>query len=191
MPHKTRKLRARPRAGRKPYAILKSKEMKMRLDARTGTLILSAVAMLLIIFIAAFALKSTPATAPSGSTGPTGPTSNPPVAAVYAPQGQVVAGFPKEFILDTAARVANSYSLNYSSGNGQYTAVWMSSSTVASIFSQYKTYLTANGWTIPKNGAVSGKYGAGIFANKTSSTVNISIVPQGKGSQATISYLSK
>lgn len=113
----------------------------------------------------------------------------------YAPQGQLIPGFPKELILDSAARVGNSYSINYSASGNQYTAAWNSSSSVAALFNQYKTYLPANGWVVPAGSARSGKYGASLFATNANpaSVVNISIVPaaSGNGAQVTISYVAK
>src|SRR5690242_1695453 len=79
------------------FGIIKAKKMKMHLDTKTGALIIAAVAILVIIFVVAFAFKSNK---PASNTGP---GANVPVTPVYAPQGQVVAGFPTELILDNAA----------------------------------------------------------------------------------------
>ena len=108
----------------------------------------------------------------------------------YAPQGQVVAGFPKQLILDPAAAVSNSYSINYTATTNQYTAQWNSSSAMNDLYVSYKQYLTANGWTITSDNA---KYSGsrGLYARNASSDVSVVVIAQGNGSQVTVTYLAK
>jgi len=123
---------------------------------------------------------------------------------VHAPTGQVIEGFPKGLILGTApssgtvtdffAGITNSYSINYSSSTNQYTAEWISSSTLAALYAQYRAYLADNGWTITNHADTAViKF---IYAtNASSSIVNIVITPQekgapSKGSKVIASYVS-
>ncbi len=118
---------------------------------------------------------------PASSGGP---------APVFAPQGQLVPQFPKSLILDSNAAISGSYSINYSSSTNQYTAEYDSSSTMASLYAQYKQYLPANGWAITNNIT---KYSSsrGLYASNASSDVSVAIVSQVNGSRAIITYLIK
>jgi len=116
---------------------------------------------------------------------PTGPV------AVHAPTGQLIPGFPPSLILDPAAQVNNSYSINYSTSTNQYTAEWVSSSTPAALYAKYQSYTAANGWTVTNQA----NYPTlkGIYATSASGTaaMNVIITSQGKGSQVTISYVAQ
>lgn len=161
----------------------------MKFDAKNGALIVLAV--LVVAFLAAYAvLRSQP---PQGggqnqAARPAPVPSGPPPS--YAPKGQLVPGFPKELILDAAAQVSNSYSINYSASLNQYTAQWNSSSSMAALYAGYKAYLPKNGWQIvnQNTGNVSWR---GIYATNGTHDVNVAIVQQGKGSRATVSYVQK
>jgi hypothetical protein len=115
---------------------------------------------------------------------------------VHAPVGQVVAGFPQELILGVAtsgtegsvAGVTNSYSINYSSSTNQYTAEWNSSSTLVALYTQYQSYIAANGWTIINQADYPTL--KGIYAmNSSMAAVNIVIVSENAGSKVTVSYV--
>lgn len=163
---------------------MKPKKMKMHLDTKTGTLILAAVVILIVIFIAAFVFKSNPQ-----GGGPAGPTAaQVGVSPTYAPQGQLAAGFPTDLILDGKAKVSQSYSIDYAAAGNQYTASWDSVMSVQALFDAYKSYLPLHGWTIPDGVAQIGKYGASLYGEQSGATANISIVPKGKGSHVVISY---
>ena len=107
--------------------------------------------------------------------------------AVFAPKGTVTSGFPMQLILDKAAAVTNSYSINYSASGNQYTAQWNSSSSMTSLYNTYKQYLPANSWTITNDLT---KYAGlrGLYATNASSAVNIVITAQGKGAQVVVTY---
>jgi hypothetical protein len=111
--------------------------------------------------------------------------------AVHAPTGQLVPGFPQALILDDAAQVNNSYSINYSTSTNQYTAEWSSSSSLASLYAKYQNYAAVNGWTISN----SADYPTlkGIYATNASATaaMNVIMTPQDKGSEITISYVAQ
>ncbi len=114
---------------------------------------------------------------------PTGP------APVFAPQGQLTPNFPTALILDPQAEINSSYSINYDASTNQYTAEWNSSSSMASLYNNYKTYFGANGWTITNNIT---KYSSsrGLYASNASSDVAVGIVSLGNDSQVTISYIT-
>ncbi len=111
---------------------------------------------------------------------------------VYAPPGQLVASFPKQLILDNAAAVTNSYSVTHSSSSNQYTAQWNSSSSMDTLYSAYKQYFPANGWTII-NDVTQYANARAIYATNASSDVSVSIGSGGKedGSQVSLTYLSR
>lgn len=135
-------------------------------------------------------------------------------APVHAPEGQVVDGFPRQLILGTPtsttttsavasssmevffAGITNSYSINYSTSTNQYTAEWLSSSTPATLYKQYQSYIEKNGWTITNHNDLATF--KSIYATNASSGVNIVLVPQSKtststnkGSKVTVTYIGK
>lgn len=150
-------------------------------DKRAGNVwVWVGVAVVVIAVILFFVWKPTPSKAPSTTQA----------MPQYAPQGQVVSGFPQKLILGTSPTVNSSYSIGYASSTNQYTAQWTSSSSVASMFSQYKTYLAANGWTISNQASV--KSAATIYATDASSDVlNLAVTAQGSGSQMILSYVAR
>jgi len=160
----------------------------MKLDQKTGFLILGAVVVLALIIISYGYYTSLPGPVTTG--GQTAGQNPPGPAPTYAPQGQVVAGFPQKLILDPGATVSNSYSLSYSANNNQYTAVWNSSSSMASLYSTYKNYFQNNGWTIT-NDFVSIPTVRGIAGKSGTNVASVVITAQNKGSQVTISYLAQ
>ena len=158
----------------------------MKLDKKTGFLILGAIAVLALIIIFYGYFASLSPSLPSGG-GPSGSSTG--LTPTYAPQGQLVSGFPPALILDDAARVTNSYAISSSNAN-QYTAVWNSSSSVASLYAGYKNYFTANGWTVTNDSVAQlGQHSLG--AQNGSATVNILITTAGAGTQVIIGYLKR
>lgn len=109
---------------------------------------------------------------------------------VYAPQGQLVPQFPKNLILDSNAVISGSYSIGYASTTNQYTAQYNSSSTVTSLYNEYQSFLSQNGWTI--NGVIttSPSYDL-ISASQPNSQLQVLINEQSEGSQVVITYLLK
>jgi hypothetical protein len=110
---------------------------------------------------------------------------------VHATAGQLIPGFPRQLVLDSAATVSNSYSINYSASTNQYTAEWVLSSSLASLYVEYQSYAKANGWTISNHADLPTL--KGIYATNASSTaaMNVIITPQGKGSTVTVSYVAQ
>jgi hypothetical protein len=121
------------------------------------------------------------------------PGSQQPVAGptpVYAPQGQLTPGFPKELILDPQAQIGSSYSINYDPTTNQYTAQWVSSSSVGTLYNIYKTYFGKNGWTLTNSsGATSTSKIGAMYAATSSANVNVTMIAQGKGAKATVTYV--
>jgi hypothetical protein len=117
------------------------------------------------------------------------PVNTGPVA-VHAPVGQLVPGFPPSLILDSAAQVNNSYSINYSTSTNQYTAEWVSSSTIASLYAKYQAYAAANGWTITNSADYPTLKGLYATDASSSAAMNVIITTQGTGSKVTISYVA-
>jgi hypothetical protein len=156
--------------------------MKAHMDTKTGALIILAVAVIVGIVIYAFVQS------PGSSTPSTTPSPTPVAIATpsYAPQGQLAAGFPQSLILDSGANISASYTIAGSSQN-QYTAEWNSKSSMAAEYSAYKTYLTANGWTITNDNAGHVTFQA-LYASNASATVSVGVVAAASGSQVTVSY---
>ncbi len=120
---------------------------------------------------------------PKAPQAPTSPT------AVFAPQGQLTPNFPKELILDPQAQFTTSYSVNYNPTLNQYTAEWNSSSSLVTLYNNYKTYFGSNGWTITNSsGATNASKIAVMYAATSTANVNVSFVAQGKGTGMSVSY---
>ncbi len=153
----------------------------MKLEKKTAVLIIVGVVIFAAIIVCAYLYGPSWPTMPQ-ATGP---------APVHAPQGQVVAGFPKDLILDSEVQVANSYTVHYSSNMHQYTVQWNSSSSVASIYNNYLGYLPTHGWTI-MNRFTARPDLRGLYATETNTTssanVNVTIAVRGMGSQVSVNY---
>jgi hypothetical protein len=110
-------------------------------------------------------------------------------APVYAPQGELVAQFPKDLILDPAAAMSQSYFLGYSSRANQYTAQFDSSSSMTTLYEEYLKFLPEHGWTITNN-VTAFRNSRGIAAISASSSVQVSIVAHHDGSAAAVAYVT-
>jgi hypothetical protein len=150
-------------------------------DKRRGNVLIwiGILALIVIVLLVIFWKPSQPAA----------PATQPQPQPTYAPQGQVVAGFPQELVLDPNAKVGSSYSINYSASTNQYTAEWASSMSMASLFGKYKTYLSSNGWTITGQ---SGKATLdSVYATDASGDVaNVVISPRATGNEVVVSYVA-
>jgi len=136
------------------------------------------VLALILIFVGGSSPSYPPPSGPSSGSTP-----------VYAPQGELVAGFPTELILDTSAKTTQSYSINYSSSTDQYTANFSSGQSMLALYGAYKTYLTQNGWTIT-NDMHSYTSSRGLYATKGNADASAAIVDQGATRQVTVTYLN-
>ncbi len=145
----------------------------------------AVVVALVAIVLAVLMLASyRPAPSPATQQGPSGPTPS------YAAKGQLTPGFPRDLILDNAAQISNSYSINYSATINQYTAEWTSSLAMDALYAIYRVYFAKNGWTIVNAAAASGTW-RGIYATDHSHDANVTIIARGKGSKVTVSYATK
>jgi len=145
----------------------------MEMDKRTR-IVFIAIAVVIVILLAFWWYLSSTRPVPMGTPA-------------FAPSGQLTPGFPKGLVLDSLARVSQSYSINYSTSTNQYTVSFNSSSSVADIYNEYLAYLPANGWPIT-NKVTEYKNSRGLYAENASSVVSVAIVVQGSGSQVTVSY---
>ncbi|GEM_PF-4254932 len=108
---------------------------------------------------------------------------------VYAPAGELTPGFPKDLILDDAAKVSNSYTIGYNAALNQYTAIFNSEKSAADLSDSYKSYFSKNGWTIVNQ--TTGASSRGIYAKKSNLIVSVSILTKDKSRQVAVSYLTK
>jgi len=107
---------------------------------------------------------------------------------VYAPQGQVVQGFPQELLIDSSGQVTHSYSIAYSSSTNQYTVGWQSAASPEALFSGYETYFTSKNWFILDEASSSPDVQS-IYAVGSIGAVNFTAVASGTGSAASLSYV--
>ncbi len=107
-----------------------------------------------------------------------------------APPGQLVAGFPRDLILDNAAQVGNSYSIDYSSSTNQYTAEWVSSSSISSLYSAYAQYFAANGWSVVNSSTQTPTF-YNLYAVTSTADANVVMGTGADGLDVTISYVKK
>lgn len=110
--------------------------------------------------------------------------------AAHAPKGEIVAGFPRELILDDEALIGNSYSIEYNENINQYAATFSSARPMEDLLGQYKSYLVGEGWSITNE---INKYpnSRGIYARKGNQDVNVVIADQGSSREVMVSYLER
>ena len=107
---------------------------------------------------------------------------------VFAPSGELTPSFPKELILDDAAKLSQSYLINYSTSTKQYTANFTSSDTMLSLYQNYKKYFASNGWTVV-NDTTSYTTSRGLYVRKGTTDASVAIIDQGKTRSVVVSYL--
>ena len=110
----------------------------------------------------------------------------------FAPQGQLVSGFPQNLILDNAASVGNSYTIGYGQNLNQYTANWTSpSSSLSDLYGKYLAYFTQNGWTITNSSTNIASFRA-LYAVTSTADANVTMDDVGTSDvHVTISYVKK
>jgi len=109
---------------------------------------------------------------------------------VAAPTGQLVAGFPHELILDAAAQVSDSYSIDYSSSTDQYTTEWVSSSSAATLAQAYVQYFASSGWTVVNSSTEAPTYYS-LYAVTSTADANVVMATRGNALDVTVSYIRK
>jgi len=146
--------------------------------------LLAAVGLLLVVH------QNLPGNKNTNPTPATPPPIPPQPPLVYAEQGQLTPGFPKELILDKSASLANSYAVNYNQNLNQYTASFDSAQSMLALYAAYNTYFANNGWTIG-NQVTKYPTSRGIYATKGNTEVSVAIMAVGKKSQTLVNYIIK
>jgi hypothetical protein len=110
------------------------------------------------------------------------------VTPVFAPPGQVTAGFPKQYLIDSGASITQSYAINYSSSTNQYTVQWNSSSSALALAAGYDIYFQNAGWNII-NESTSSQNFQSIYAVNASGSLNFVANQQGMDTAVVLTYL--
>ncbi len=102
---------------------------------------------------------------------------------------QIVAGFPKQLLLDSTAQVQSSYQTKYAGGT-QYTATFTSSRTPSDLYSLYSNYFTGQKSYNIKN-KLNQKDLSALYAETNNATFNFQAgLVQGKTSM-TLTYFAQ
>lgn len=104
---------------------------------------------------------------------------------VYAAQGEIIGGFPKELILDEQARVQESYTITYDEHLKQYTVSFQSDLQATTLFNEYKRYFVAQEWVVANETNLTNI--KGIYARKGNGEANV-VVESGTPRSITITY---
>lgn len=161
--------------------------MKVRSNIIVSVIAILLVACLGIVFLIVGNQGGTNAPSPA-------PTLIPEQAAVPAPQasyaasGELVQGFPSALILDSGAKVSDSYSLGYNAGLDQYTAIFNSNQSLADLYASYQSYFSQNGWTIT-NQITKYPTSRGVYAQKDKNDASVAIFDETTTRQVTVSYV--
>lgn len=111
-------------------------------------------------------------------------------AAGKCAEGQLVSGFPKDFILDSKALITASYEINYDPKLNQYTAIFSSDQSMTSLFDKYKSYFSKSGW-ITAGEITKYSVSRGLYFLKDSNQTSVSIIDQGSSRKVIVSYVKK
>ena len=111
---------------------------------------------------------------------------------VDAPRGQVVAGFPKELLLDEDAAIEASYALEYKDDGSELpVAQYVSKLPMPQIVTMYSNYLLAADWSVSRFGDPD-EYPSTYFnAAKDTAEVTIIITEGDEGTIVRVAYLSR
>jgi flagellar basal body-associated protein FliL len=107
---------------------------------------------------------------------------------VYAAQGKLTENFPTSLIIGAKPNTQSSFSVNYSSSN-QYTAVFDTTDSISAEYSSYMSYFQNNKYEVISHQNTSKI--ANLYAINIDGDVSVQIVPSGKSSVVTVSYLKK
>jgi hypothetical protein len=142
--------------------------------------------VIVVLGVVIFIFEKTSNKAPVASMNATSST------VVYAPQGQLTPQFPKDLLIGavTSTLVNSSYAINYSSSTNQYTVVFSASSSMAVLYADYTHFFITNYWQIT-NKITKYPTSRGLYAQNASSDVAVAIIEKGKGSEVTITYVTK
>jgi hypothetical protein len=108
-----------------------------------------------------------------------------------ASQGEIVADFPTDLIVEKNAVIQNSYSLAYKTGNlNQPVVTYISNWSMYQNVAQFGTYLKNNGWAITHEADLLSN-NIFYYANKDSNDVNITFATEAGKVKVTISYVKR
>ena len=109
---------------------------------------------------------------------------------VYAAQGELAPGFPAELIVDTNAKLVDSYSIVYEGNIKQYTARFDSQKSMAALYDTYQSYFSRNNWTIT-NQITKYPDSRGIYAVSGTNEAGVALMTQGTGTEVVVNYIVK
>ena len=110
-----------------------------------------------------------------------------------APEGQVVANFPEEFLVEGSASIEESFSVDYQGrGADQPVVRYISARSLADNVSAFADILTTNEWELLHEADSSAETTTFFYGRKPNADVNITFVQnQDDRTEVTISYLEK
>lgn len=150
-----------------------------------------AVAVLAGLVLIFLYIAKKPSVSPFLTIGAgTGETPKQAPAPVSAPKGETVTGFPKELILDSAADLGSSYSLNYNANLNQYTASYISKLSMSRLFDMYKSYYQKNSWAVT-NEITKYPSSRGLYAVKGTVESSVAVIDEGAARNVIVNYLKK
>ena len=112
------------------------------------------------------------------------------ITPVYAENGRIASGFPKELILDERGSVSNSYAINYDQNLKQYTTEFDSEQSMEELYDAYRAYFEESGWTIV-NAITKYPGSRGLYAKKGQTDASVAILDNDRSSKVVISYVVK
>jgi hypothetical protein len=109
-----------------------------------------------------------------------------------APQGQMVAGFPKELIPEEGVTIESSSELTYTDNSGQLPTVeYVSAKTLDENIAMFQKLLTDGGWTITKQALASEAPTTNFYAIKDGNDVNVTLTVTDSGVRVHIAYVNR
>ncbi|OGY98991.1 MAG: hypothetical protein A2945_04065 [Candidatus Liptonbacteria bacterium RIFCSPLOWO2_01_FULL_52_25] len=110
------------------------------------------------------------------------------ITPTYAAKGEVVAGFPKELILDERASVAASYALHYEEKLNQYSTEFHSDRSMEELYDVYLAYFEGDGWTLV-NAITKYPGSRGLYAKKSAADASVTILATDHSARVMVSYV--
>ena len=108
--------------------------------------------------------------------------------AIYATSGKLTSFFPNYLLMGANENIKSSYSVSFPKAT-QSTAVFEVSDSMDTIYNDYLAYFKNNKYQLLSH--QDGKQSANLYAIDVSGDVSVQIIPSGKLSRVTVSYLKK
>lgn len=108
---------------------------------------------------------------------------------VYAPEGELVADFLTNLILDEEAQIVSSYKVDYGKDLEQFSVTFDSDKSMALLFNQYKNYFQDRYWRI-SNETIKETFSS-LYVLQGGAEASVVIIAQEQGSQVNISFVAK